>query len=74
MLGFVVKCIDIASNVEKINSLLQASYPENNVKEYLHDGIVPNTYISTHNISENELLVLIHAFVDCSSLVVRDEN
>lgn len=71
MLGFVVRCIDVANNVEKINGLLQTEYADIHVQDYLHTGIVPNTYISSHNRKENELIVLTHVFVNCSSVIAN---
>jgi len=72
MLGFVVRCIDVENNVEKINILLQTEYTDIHVQDYLHAGVVPNTYISSHNSKENGLIVLTHAFVNCSSLIAND--
>jgi hypothetical protein len=69
MLGFVVKCIDIAKNVEKINNLLKTNYTEIYVQDYLYAGIIPNTYISSHDYNEQELIVLTHAFVNCTSII-----
>lgn len=34
-------------------------------------GIVPSTYISSHNLKENELIVLTHAFANCSSVIAN---
>ena len=69
MLGFIVRCIDIAKNVEKINGLLQTDYTDIHVQDYLCAGIIPNTYISSHNLNENDLIVLTHAFVNCASVI-----
>ena len=69
MLGFVVRCIDIAKNVEKINGLLQTDYTDIHVQDYLCAGIIPNTYISSHNLNRNDLIVLTHAFVNCASVI-----
>lgn len=71
MLGFVVRCIDVENNVEKINSLLQTEYTDIHVQDYLQTGIVPSTYISSHNLKENELIVLTHAFANCSSVIAN---
>jgi len=69
MLGFVVRCIDIAKNVEKINGLLQTDYTDIHVQDYLCAGIIPNTYISSHNLNGNDLIELTHAFVNCASVI-----
>ncbi len=69
MLGFVVRCIDIVKNVEKINGLLQTDYADAHVQDYLSAGIIPNTYISSHNLNGNDLIVLTHAFVNCAPVI-----
>jgi hypothetical protein len=69
MLGFIVRCINIAKNVEKINDLLQIDYADIHVQDYLCAGIIPNTYISSHNLKGNDLIVLTHAFVNCASVI-----
>jgi hypothetical protein len=69
MLGFAVKYIDIAQNVEKINSLLKTDYTEIHVQDYLYAGIIPYTYISSHAHNEQEFIVLTHAFVNCTSII-----
>jgi len=69
MLGFVVKNIDISKNLDRINQLLQNDYSDIHVQDYLHEGTIPDTYISSHGEDETERITLIHVFPDCVSVI-----
>ena len=58
MLGFIVKNSDISKNIDCINQLLRNDYSDIHVREYLHAGLTPYTYISSHGESESERIIL----------------
>lgn len=68
MLGFVVREIDIAENINKINTLLQE---DNNIHvwEYLHKLSINRICISSHGENDAERITLYHLFPDCSSII-----
>jgi len=61
MLGFVVKDIDIDSNVDRINKLLENKHIDIPVHKYLQIQPQRNTYTSHHGCFEQRI-ILIHAF------------
>ena len=69
MLGFVVREFDIDQNTDRINQLLKSDYSDIHVKDYLHTGSIPHTYISSHGETGHEQITLIHAFPNCVSLL-----
>lgn len=69
MLGFVVKNIDISKNTKNINDLLKKEYTDINVQHYLQSWSIPYTYISSHGETDNERIILIHIFQNCTSLI-----
>lgn len=69
MLGFLVKKMNVPVNVSEINKLLQTDYSDIHTHEYLHAGLVPNIFISSHGLNEDTRINLLHAFSDCSSIV-----
>jgi len=69
MLGFIVKNIDIDTNIARINQLLHTDYSDISVKNYLQAGFVPLTYVSVHGENEEEQIVLIHVMSNCTSLI-----
>ncbi|MEA4924950.1 hypothetical protein SDC9_151605 [bioreactor metagenome] len=69
MLGFVVRNINIDTNIAKINCLLKTDYTDIHVKDYLHAGSIPLTYLSVHGEDIKEQITLIHLMPNCSSLI-----
>ena len=69
MLGFVVKEIDISKNIDCINQLLKNDYSDIHVRDYLYEGTIPRTYISSHGEEGNEKITLIHVFPNCAPVI-----
>ena len=69
MLGLVIRDIDILANVAVINTLLQTDYSDVHTGAYLSVGTIPQTFISSHGLSEDIRIELLHAFSDCSKIV-----
>lgn len=69
MLGFVIRDIDIFANAEVINELLQTDYSDIHTDVYLSEGSIPKTFISSHGLSEDSRIELLHAFSDCSKII-----
>ena len=68
MLGFLIKNTDLSVIVNRINVLWESDYQDIPTQEYLYAGVIPATYISTHEVDESTL-VLTHAFVDCTDII-----
>jgi hypothetical protein len=69
MLGFIVKNIDMDTNIARINQLLRNDYSDIPVKDYLRAGSVPYTYVSVHGDDEKKMIALIHVMSNCASLI-----
>lgn len=69
MLGLVIRDMDILANAAVINTLLQTDYSDIHTVVYLSAGAIPQTFISSHGLSDDSRIELLHAFSDCSKIV-----
>ena len=72
MIGFIVRNIDIESNVAHINDLMAKDYLDIPVHGYLLLDSLSKTYVSTHGCTENRQVTLIHAFPRIAT-IINDE-
>lgn len=69
MLGFVIRDMNILANSAVINTLLQTDYSDIHTAAYLSERAMSQTFSSSHGLSEDSRIELLHAFSDCSKIV-----
>jgi hypothetical protein len=73
MLGFIVKDIDVPTNVDKLKALLETDYRDIEAQGFLKtvktEHETHNTYISIHALDKSTNITLFHAFIDCVPMI-----